>query len=83
MGLRVWFLEQLAMYAAYHRDRRNQITHHLGVPLIVFSILVALSQAPLAQGGSFTVSLATLALGALLLLYIACIPLTGILEAVF
>ncbi len=79
MALRVWFREQLAMYAAYHRDGRNQVTHHFGVPLIVFSILVALSQVPLIPN----VTLATLALGTLLLLYVVCIPLTGILAAIF
>ena len=42
--MRTWFLEQLAMYAAYHRDGRNQATHHIGVPLIVYSLLVAASQ---------------------------------------
>jgi uncharacterized membrane protein YGL010W len=35
-------LEQLlTQYAAYHRDRRNITTHFVGVPLIVFSILLA------------------------------------------
>lgn len=42
--MRDWFMEQLAMYAAYHRDKRNQATHHVGVPLIVYSLLVAASQ---------------------------------------
>jgi uncharacterized membrane protein YGL010W len=40
--MREWFIEQLAMYSAYHRDRRNQATHHVGVPLIVYALLVAL-----------------------------------------
>jgi uncharacterized membrane protein YGL010W len=83
MRVRTWFLEQLAMYTAYHRDPRNQLTHHLGVPLIVFSLLIALSQVPLGQVGSFTVSLATVTLGALLLLYLICIPVTGIFAAMF
>ena len=37
-------LEQnLTQYAAYHRDRRNIATHFVGVPLIVFSIVLALA----------------------------------------
>lgn len=35
--------ESLTQYAAYHRDRRNIATHLFGVPLIVFSIVLALS----------------------------------------
>ena len=37
-------LEQnLTQYAAYHRDRRNIATHFVGVPMIVFSIVLALA----------------------------------------
>lgn len=34
----------LTQYAAYHRDRRNIMTHFIGVPLIVFSVVLALAQ---------------------------------------
>lgn len=40
---REWFLDRMGMYAAYHRDWRNQATHHVGVPLIVFSLILALT----------------------------------------
>jgi len=33
----------MVQYAAYHRDRRNIITHFVGIPLIVFSIGVLLA----------------------------------------
>ena len=56
MSLRSWVLEQLAMYAAYHRDRRNRATHHLGVPLIVFALLLALNQVELGQIGTAQVT---------------------------
>jgi uncharacterized membrane protein YGL010W len=36
--------EQLATYASYHRDRRNIGTHFIGVPMILFSILLLLSR---------------------------------------
>lgn len=35
--------ENLTQYAAYHRDRRNIATHFVGVPMIVFSIVLALA----------------------------------------
>ncbi|HVK14897.1 MAG TPA: Mpo1-like protein [Gemmataceae bacterium] len=34
--------EQLAAYAAYHRDPRNKFTHFVGVPLVTFALLLAL-----------------------------------------
>lgn len=33
----------LTQYAAYHRDRRNIATHFVGIPMIVFSIVLALA----------------------------------------
>lgn len=36
--------EQLATYAAYHRDRRNIATHFVGIPLIVVAIATLLSR---------------------------------------
>ncbi|CVF69144.1 Protein of uncharacterised function (DUF962) [Serratia marcescens] len=34
--------DQLATYAAYHRDARNIATHFIGIPLIVVSLLTLL-----------------------------------------
>ncbi|MEO8386620.1 MAG: Mpo1-like protein [Betaproteobacteria bacterium] len=34
--------QQITQYAAYHRDRRNVATHFVGVPMIVFSVVLAL-----------------------------------------
>src|SRR5436305_14024664 len=42
--------ELLAQYAAYHRDRRNIISHFVGVPLIVFAVGVLLARPVLATG---------------------------------
>jgi len=36
------FIEQMAMYSAYHRDPRNKATQFIGVPAIAFSLLVPL-----------------------------------------
>jgi len=38
------FNRQLASYAAVHRDWRNKVTHFVGIPLIVFSLLLILTQ---------------------------------------
>ena len=35
--------QQITQYAAYHRDRRNIATHFVGVPMIVFSVILALA----------------------------------------
>ena len=45
-------LALLQQYAEYHRDRRNIITHFVGVPLIVFAIGVCLSALRWALGGT-------------------------------
>lgn len=37
------FRQQLASYARYHRDARNRATHFIGIPAIVFSLLVPLA----------------------------------------
>ena len=36
--------ELLAQYAEYHRDRRNIVSHFIGVPMIVFGVLVILAR---------------------------------------
>ncbi len=40
----------LSQYAAYHRDRRNIISHFVGVPLIVFALGVLLARPTLFLG---------------------------------
>jgi uncharacterized membrane protein YGL010W len=51
------FRHQLATYASVHRDRRNKATHFVGIPVIVFSLLLILSQWRFELGGSvWTVS---------------------------
>ncbi|MBS4049233.1 MAG: DUF962 domain-containing protein [Alphaproteobacteria bacterium] len=57
-----FFVEQMAMYSAYHRDARNRATHFIGIPAIVFSLFIPLSWVPLLTlwGGEAVVTLATL-----------------------
>jgi uncharacterized membrane protein YGL010W len=49
--------ENLTQYAAYHRDRRNILTHFIGVPMIVFAVVLALATVSIAVG-SMAVTLA-------------------------
>ncbi|MGZ5041640.1 MAG: Mpo1 family 2-hydroxy fatty acid dioxygenase [Usitatibacter sp.] len=42
--------ENLTQYAAYHRDRRNIATHFVGIPMIVFAVILALQTASIAVG---------------------------------
>lgn len=37
-------VDHLAQYAAYHRDRRNIVSHFVGIPMIVLSIATLLSR---------------------------------------
>jgi uncharacterized membrane protein YGL010W len=53
------FRRQLGAYAAVHRDWRNKATHFVGIPLIVFSLLLLLSLWRFELGGrEWTMSLA-------------------------
>src|SRR5688500_13658874 len=69
--------EQLVSYAAYHKDPRNQLTHFIGVPLIVFSLFLLLSQ------WSVGVSLSLLFASALAGYYLCLSVPLGLFVAVF
>ncbi|KZZ58134.1 hypothetical protein A3762_08425 [Oleiphilus sp. HI0125] len=43
--------QQLVMYANYHRDPRNILTHFVGIPLIVFAIAALLARPEFALFG--------------------------------
>jgi uncharacterized membrane protein YGL010W len=46
--------EQMSIYAAYHRNRWNRATHFIGVPAIVFALLIPMCWVPL--GGDITLA---------------------------
>jgi uncharacterized membrane protein YGL010W len=56
--------EQMSFYLRFHRDPRNKFTHCIGVPLIVFSLLVLLGlvHVPLGQVSFTAASVAAVAL---------------------
>jgi uncharacterized membrane protein YGL010W len=49
-------VENLTMYAAYHRDKRNIVTHFFGVPLIVLAVVILLSRPAFAYVGGVAVT---------------------------
>src|SRR5436190_24204945 len=55
----------MSVYAAYHRNRWNRLTHFIGVPAIIFAILIPMNWVSLGDG----VRLALLFLGAVLAYY--------------
>lgn len=77
-----WFRDQMAMYTAYHRDPRNCATHFVGVPLIVLALLIAMSLVPFVGLGGVPITLATLFLGTVLLMYVVAVPVMGVVATV-
>jgi len=59
----------LASYASYHQDPRNRSTHYVGVPLITFSLMIALALPSLTLLGT-RVGLDRIATAALALFYL-------------
>ncbi len=77
-----WFYEQMAMYTAYHRNPKNCATHYVGVPVIVFALLIAMSFVSFGTAGSVPITLATVFLAVLLVVYVIAIPLMGMVAAI-
>ena len=75
--------DQMSFYAAYHQDARNKATHFVGVPMIVFSLMIPLGWLRVDAGG-FPLSAALLVTSVLLLYYLVLdIPLGIAMAAVF
>jgi uncharacterized membrane protein YGL010W len=55
------FEQQLSRYAAYHRDTRNIASHFVGVPMIMFAVVILLSRPVLFQAASVPVTAALIA----------------------
>ncbi|AOJ01166.1 MULTISPECIES: Mpo1 family 2-hydroxy fatty acid dioxygenase [Burkholderia] len=53
-------VDQLAQYAAYHRDARNIATHLVGIPMIVVAVTVLLSRPAFGVWGAFALTPAAL-----------------------
>jgi uncharacterized membrane protein YGL010W len=76
--------QQLTQYAAYHRDRRNIVTHLIGIPMIVLALAVLLSRpAWLFAGLPLPLSPAWVLLVAATLYYLVLDVPLGLMMAVF
>ncbi len=60
--------QQMAVYAAYHKDPRNRLTHFIGVPAIIFAILIPMGWLRFSIAG-FEISLAMVFAGVVLVYY--------------
>jgi len=75
--------DQMSTYAAYHQDARNKATHFIGVPAIVFSLMIPLGWLRADIGGA-TLSAALVVTAILFLYYLVLdIPLGLAMGAVF
>ncbi len=63
------FDRQMAMYASYHTNARNRATHFIGIPAIVFAILIPLAFVRFDLAGT-TISLALIVAVAVLALWL-------------
>ena len=73
--------EQLTQYAAYHRDRRNILTHFVGIPMIVLAVAVLLARPVFAQWGAVALSPATAVTLASVLYYLRLDVRLGVVMA--
>ena len=75
------FIEQMAMYSAYHRDGRNKATHFVGVPAIAVSLLIPMAMVRFADLGGYSLTLATLFAVGVMIYWIALDPPFGVVTA--
>jgi uncharacterized membrane protein YGL010W len=73
--------QQMSFYAAYHQDARNKATHFVGVPTIVFSLMIPLGWLRFELGG-FALSAALVVTAILVLYYLVLDVPLGVAMAV-
>src|SRR5262249_12638337 len=76
-----FFIEQMAMYSAYHRDGRNKATHFIGVPAIAVSLLIPLAMVRFANLVRSPPAPATLFALAVMIYWIVLDPPFGVVTA--
>jgi uncharacterized membrane protein YGL010W len=76
-----FFIEQMAMYSAYHRDGRNKATHFVGVPAIAVSLLIPMAMLRFVQFDGYAITLATLFAVAVMIYWIVLDPPFGVVTA--
>ena len=71
----------LSQYAAYHLDHKNIVTHFVGIPLIVFSIMCLTARAGMTIG-SFEITLAMVLILASIVYYLSLDRIFGVIMLV-
>jgi uncharacterized membrane protein YGL010W len=62
--------EQMRSYGAYHRDPRNKLTHFFGVPLVTFSLFLALGWFRFVHAPDLPITVATIFYVVVLIYYL-------------
>ncbi|OCY53207.1 DUF962 domain-containing protein [Acinetobacter pittii] len=73
--------QELSKYAAYHLNHKNILTHFIGIPLIVFSILCLTARAGV-DIGSFKLTLAIVLIAASTIYYFILDKVFGLLMLI-
>jgi uncharacterized membrane protein YGL010W len=71
----------LSQYAAYHLNRKNVITHFIGIPLIVFSIMCLTANISV-DVGKYSITLALVLITFIVLYYLSLDLIFGVLSAI-
>jgi uncharacterized membrane protein YGL010W len=74
--------DQMSIYAAYHQDARNKITHFFGVPMIIVSLFIPLAWLKISLG-PFVLTGAILFAAAILIYYVFLDAPLALATAVF
>jgi uncharacterized membrane protein YGL010W len=67
--------EQMAIYAAYHQDARNKVTHFIGVPAIILSLFIPLAWIRFEAGGTTVTAAMVFAAAVLIYYFVLDVPL--------
>jgi uncharacterized membrane protein YGL010W len=67
--------QQMAVYTAYHRNPWNRLTHFVGVPVIIFAILIPMAWLRLPLGGIEITGGALFVAAVLVYYYLLDVPL--------
>jgi len=76
--MRKLFEEALDDYASFHRNPKNKLTHYIGVPVIVFSVVLLLRLVSLGSLGSIALDATLVVAIPLGIFYLMLNPGTGL-----
>lgn len=74
---------QMSVYQKYHRQEITKITHFVGIPCIIFALLILLSFVHISITGVFNITLAWIAVAALVIYYFFLDIFLALITAVF